>query len=423
MSTATTISGLAEDPCCSLNPTRPARAFSLSVTALVFALFLYAGDFKADPRLSWLGIDMTVLFAVVSAVLGAVKFARSGFRLPQGFLWIVSLFVILAIPVLWTQWSDYAINKVARLFTLTLLAATLAPLLFQTAKESQQAMDALALFGLVIAADAVHRIAQAGGFWEANARLTAAGTNTIGLGRDAGLVAIVLVHKTIQFGFSKCWPALLVLPAIVTVMVGSGSRGPILAMIFSLALYIFMFDRGQTWLRYRALLITLILALLFPLASLFAPEQSIKRIDRFLLGQYGHSELVRLEAYRLSLNHIPTDMQGVGWGGFERINNIATRGSNIIYPHNLILELFVEGGWAVGLAVVGAVVALALKLSRQSMRSDSSSIVKLLAALFLFTFFNSLVSGDINDCRVFFAFFGLGVCAHEEWLDSVSGET
>ena len=69
------------------------RTFGLAES--LFALFLYAGAFKADPRLSWLlPYDLTVVAAILACAAILAKWIRRRASIPTTVWWVVILFAM-----------------------------------------------------------------------------------------------------------------------------------------------------------------------------------------------------------------------------------------------------------------------------------------------------------------------------------------
>jgi len=97
---------------------------------------------------------------------------------------------------------------------------------------------------------------------------------------------------------------------------------------------------------------------------------------------------------------------GVGAGNFQVITNklSPTHLMPLEYPHNLILEVACEYGVQTLLLLL-LVFLYVFNLGYQKMlqyQKDKTSLYPLLFYLLLFLFLNSLVSGMLNDSRLFF---------------------
>ncbi|RNB87370.1 O-antigen ligase domain-containing protein [Brevibacillus fluminis] len=381
--------------------------------AIAFALFLFAGNLKADPRLAWLPIDFTLLFAFLTAVFVIREWIRDEGRFPRELFWVLLLFFSFAIPIFWTEFTPYAVEKVSRLFTLTLLVAVAPMFLFRTDGELRRLFNVLTILGLLMGIDSIITLFTNGRL-EINPNLstgiTAFGSNTIALGRSAGLafiwIAVLALEKRL-----KLLPSLGLLGILVVVLLGSGSRGPLLTAVASLILLGLLFywkKQAYGW-RFTGVLVILILVGAYSVT--IAPETASQRIEAFLQGNFTHSEQMRMLAYARSWDMIVQTPLGIGWGGFvEHIN--LWFGATKQYPHNIFLETLLEGGWLVGLCLIIIPLLALFRIYRRA----TSMEARVLFALLFFFLTNAMVSGDINDNKEFFAFMALSLVYRERTL-------
>ena len=372
------------------------RRFSTRPRFLALAAFLYAGDLKADPRLGWIPVDLTLL---TGAVLGGVLVLRllHGARLVslRG-LGLVGLWFLSFVPgVFQAAASDYTFQKVATLFTFTLLAA-LAPFLLVAAEDDVvKLMNALAYFCLAITLGAL----LGGGFGDpATQRLQAFGAGTISLGRAAGLLFLYAASLlALEAVFIPLTLGALALAGIAAL--SAGSRGPIVAALAVLGV---LFTLGRRPLAMAPLRLGLAAGLVGTLlaASLsLAPQGSLRRMESFFHGQEGASEAYRAQALGASWRLLKQSPLGLGWGGFVTQVD-PEKGVGRQYPHNLLAEVTLESGWLCGLATTLVLAAAAaVAWSRSGGPGGSLAFAGL-----LFCGVNAMVSGDVNDNRPLFMF-------------------
>lgn len=92
---------------------------------MAFALLFFAGDVKGSQELAGLPFDLTAgVFFVTVGLASLSFFARNG-RIHTQVIWLLVLFLTIAAALVWTEFTPYAIDKVVRLFTLSLVAALL----------------------------------------------------------------------------------------------------------------------------------------------------------------------------------------------------------------------------------------------------------------------------------------------------------
>jgi hypothetical protein len=370
---------------------------------LALGAFLVAGDLKGGAVLSRSPVDLTLLAGTVLALVLARSWMRGARLASLPGAALEGVWYLTFLPgVLGAASTGYALQKVATIYTFSLLA-TLAPLvLVQRDADLEGLLDAMALAALLLVLD---------GFLAAGSearRLASAGGGTIALGRAAGFL---LLYGALRWDGRAFWAGTGVAALGAVALLFSGSRGPMGGAALALAAPLLaarnwsLRARARAFLRLGAVLLALLLSL-----SL-APPDSIQRTVAFLRGDYGPSEQYRVLAARAAWEGLAEAPLGAGWGGFAREADLDS-GSARQYPHNLLLEVTFEAGWICGLAtlLVGAA-ALACAWGRSRLPRG-----RLLLAGLLFCGFNALVSGDVNDNRPLFALLSaaLGRWGHPE---------
>ena len=382
---------------------RPMEQFATRPRFLALAAFLFAGDLKADSRLAWFPVDLTLLTGAVLAGVIAVRWLRGARLRSAGGPALLGAWFLTFIPGLFQAVdSPYGLQKIATIFTFTLLSALAPLLLLEDDRDPVRVMNALAAFCLAITLGGL-----LGGGHEAQdaQRMQAFGAGTISLGRATGLLftyaAIVLAGDAPLPGVSF---GIMGLAGVVALY--SGSRGPILAALAVLAL---LFGAGRMRLGRSALRLAGA-AVLFPVlltASLsLAPKGSLARVAAFFHGQYGASETYRLNALHDSWQLVGEAPWGVGWGGFAtRVD--PERGVARQYPHNLLAEVTLESGWLCGAVTIAVLLAAtAAAWSRTQLPGG-----QVLFAGTVFYLINAMVSGDLNDNRPLFMFISSALTA------------
>jgi O-antigen ligase len=361
---------------------------------LALAAFLFAGDMKADPRFQVLPVDLTLLTGAILTLVILRRLPRWRLRsfLAPGLMAI--WFLTFLFGVVQAVETEYGSQKMASLYTFTLLAG-LAPLfLVESSEDFGRMLNAIALFCLVIVLGAASGLA--GG--QHLMRLEAFGAGTISLGRASGLL---FAYAALQILRGCPLPALpfALLAGAGVIALFSGSRGPIVAAVASLGGLLVLGRQalGKPALR-LALAAVLFLGVLGFSASL-APEGSLRRVENFAQGNYGTSERYRLTSLQISLDYLREDPDGLGWGAFAtHVNPLNGMGRQ--YPHNLLAEVTLESGWICGAwTLLMLVAASAAAWSRTASHGGRVVFTGL-----LFYLINAMVSGDVNDNRPLFLF-------------------
>lgn len=385
----------------------------LGVKELVLALFLTAGQFKSDPRVEWLPIDLTLLIALATAAFVVWVFLKGQLRLPRS-LFILLGFYLLFLPALfWTDWNSYAIEKTVRFFTLTLLA-TVAPLfLIRSRNELFRFLNALGLLGAIMTIDALLTLITQGEVVAARLttnQLTAFGATSIGFGRVIGTsllwAAVLGVERRLNYLF-----ALGVIGALAIVLLGSGSRGPLFGTLTAFVLMLVLHKRGGASRMARVLMIAVVGGIVVRLSLPLIPANSLLRIETFLEGTLGSSELSRLHAFTLAWPSIQENPLGIGLGGFAT-HNLWIH-STRQYPHNILLETLLEGGWLAGMYLIFLVLLALRRVHALVLHKAWAPEAMGLFAILCFFLMNVMVSGDLNDNKALFALIGIGIILKE----------
>ncbi|QQE75511.1 O-antigen ligase family protein [Brevibacillus composti] len=196
------------------------------------------------------------------------------------------------------------------------------------------------------------------------------------------------------------------LAVFLLLLVGSGSRGPLLSLlaVAVLAGPLFYMKKAKQMMSFYLGLLVLGTVMAFSLSWL--PPEATARIHSFLEGDLGESELSRLKAYQRSWETIGAHPLGIGWGGFAREINLWP-GEARQYPHNIWLEIALEGGWLAAIGFFALVAACFVRLWRRLHSFEARALF----ALFLYVNLNAMVSGDINDNKLLFALGGMALAA------------
>ena len=382
----------------------------------VLAAFLNAGSLKADPRLAWMPGDLTFVFAITLAIIIGVSLYRDEHHTAGSqILWALCFLGLVLPGVMLAPVHSYAAEKSLYLTTLTLLAFLAGMEAGQRSNGLKRLSVWLVLFGLLITSDALVKVLTSGGTLQ---RVSGFGGTTITLGAAAGLV--ILVEGTQFLHWPKSIPrqifGLVLVILATSALLFSGSKGPLISVLVSVLVTLLVSGRKEALARFLTLGGVTALGLAFSWSLM--PAGSLDRLSLFFAGDFGDSETTRWLALEKALPLLGTHPLGIGWGGF--MGQIPQWGQEARqYVHNLFLELFLEGGWVTGVGFM----ALAIR-SWFSMRENTHQDERLLwIGLMLFISFNALVSGDVNDNRMFFVFLGYGLShyAPQPWTESPSG--
>lgn len=382
------------------------RPALLDLKSLLFAAFLIASRLKFGGRFETLPVDPTALFALATCGMAVRELIQRGFRLPRPSLWIGPLWVLLAIPALWTDMTTgYAADKVLRLFTLTLVAGLAPFFLYRTRKDLLPLLNALALLGLFGGLQGMLVLLTG----EAGHRLTAFGSGTISLARGMGMATVWIAILVIERYLIPPVLALGLLFPLAVGLLGAGSRGPLLGAIAAVILLGFLFYRRDRRQRRRVAILLITLCGVAAYGLSHAPDESAARLQSFAHGNVDHSAQLRIGFFHETWAAIQATPLGSGWGSFARevLHETGEGGSESTedWPHNIVLEVMLESGWLAGAYLI---LLLLVALSR-AYTSASGPERRALFAFLVFLVVNALVSYDVNDNKLLFTFVALAL--------------
>ncbi|WLR52984.1 O-antigen ligase family protein [Bacillus tianshenii] len=387
---------------------------SLFSFEMTFILYLFAGRFKADPRFSWIPVDLTALFFGLSVLIGIWIVAKRGGVLDKKPVILVFMYALLLLYVLfsyiWSPSDAYAGEKMGYLFTLTLWALAGPTLIIsQERKRMIRFFSLLFAFALWMAIESTIAFMQASGSF-----ITVLGGNYLGIGRVLGLASIVLFAYALFF--AKGWKAkvigYLLFFYFMFLMLNIGARGPLLAVVGSI-----LFPLLLSWkpsigdIRIKKHFVPIIIIILFAVmygSYLFSTNQLPSTVSRlqviFQSEDMGSSAGARMHYY---------EKAGELWGenvvfghGVGSWPVLTTGMDERAYPHNIILELGVELG-LIGVVLFVVMVGYALRQIKTYRTLQNNAWALLLLMLLINLLINAMISGDLNDNRYLLAFLGL----------------
>lgn len=379
-----------------------------------FALFVFAGYYKASDLLRFVPLDLTLLFWALSA--GFCLLALWQLRhLPGTTLAMAAIFLLMALGLHWpADLSAYPVQKELRLYSLTALSAFAPFLLLRGEEERRIFLFAAVLLGLAMAALAALELAMNG----TSLRLSVFNTNPILLGRASGFAFLVLCLLLWQRRIPG-WLFLALGGMAGLALLASGSRGPLVAVLGTLAVALPLSAHiGCNPLRSRSTVLVSIAGLAAATVYLFWMSTSIStRFLRLLTGEWGDTEVSRWALWRQTADLIAVSPLGVGWGHLNTWIQVYNDNILLRHPHNIVLEIAAEAGWAAALVFSLLVIWTLIAAFRRAvgkgaaapngLPSDGLLVFAALGYWFGCAFF----SGDVNDNRPFWAMLGMALAA------------
>jgi O-antigen ligase len=382
---------------------------------LLFVLFLFAGLYKADPRLEWVPVDLTALFFVLSIISGLVIVARKGLVFNRKAFILLLLYIAFAgfvlLSYLWTPGKIYSTQKMLYIWTLVLWSLTAPALIISVDPARFKRLGIIYLIlSIIVLIEAITQYLVAGGGF-----IRVFGSNYLAMGRVIGLAFLVVVAYFIFWTQSKSekFFALAIAGLYLWLMLIGGGRGPFLAAIlsalipFAFALHVSLGRQTIKLRRYAVPMLIIVIVAILLFSYFVNTGQMTQTYSRLLVltqTGMGDSAGARLQHYGNAIEywkHAP--VLGYGIGSWPVINGgVDMRG----YPHNIILEILVELG-ILGVFIFMLFIFYAFSMLAPLKSVGDHPIRILLIMLTVYMLFNSMVSGDISDNRLLFVCIGL----------------
>ncbi len=375
---------------------------------VVFALFLFSGVYKASPRLAWVPVDLTAILAVVSLLLAVGLLVGGRIEPRVGPLVLVGLFgcflAYALLTVLWTPSELYVREKTFRLASVTTFSLLGCALVVAQNRVRLHRFLAVSLaLALVTAAATIYPVALYGPI-----PVRPFGTTYLTPGRMIGLGAVVVAWYLLFVSPSLARSALA---ASSLCVLGAGlalldGRGPLAATVLTIGLLgIAAFPLASLHRRPTRLGPGL-LAGVGGVAVAVLYADSLRVAEKFretVSDEPDPATTGRLENWAFALETWLSGrtLTGHGLASWGPLNDEVVR-----WPHNVVLELLVELG-VVGLLLFGLPVLLGLALAVSGYRETREPGCVVVLALFVYTFLNAQVTGDLNENRFLFAAIGL----------------
>lgn len=385
-----------------------------NLVEVVFLFFLYISHYKADPRLGTAPVDLTLaalLFSVVTVFFAIIRGQVRASREAWLTVAFISLFIVwCTTSMLWAPAAGaYASTKLLSAWALPWCVAVPALLSASSPQRQKRLLWGMALLGSAMGLDALLYQPSA-----ASKFVGTAGASYLAVGRVVGLAACIVLATAIATAHRReipTWLGMLWVGALLLGMVIFGARGPLVALVVAATMLLAWGTvvRANGHVLISPIVVLTVMGAVIAVAvitSLWLAGWQMTTLDRlslFFQENKGGSVNTRLGYLRTALSAI---IESPIWGhGFAAWPWLHHFGVDRSYPHNIFLEVWVETG-AVGLILL--IFALATGIGRLGSlalaRRDPVRLVCWLA--FLYTWINTLFSGDVNDNRMAFVFLG-----------------
>ncbi|MFC4989687.1 O-antigen ligase family protein [Saliphagus infecundisoli] len=386
-----------------LSPLRHLLSFEV-----VFALFLFAGVYKASPHLDWTPYDLTATFAALVSLVAVILVltGRVDFRIESLLLAsLLAVFVTYALFSLrWTPGNGYATEKAFRLASVTTLSFLGCAFVVSKARIRLRRFLATTLaLALVTAAAALYLL-----YLHGPVRIEPFNTVYLTTGRMIGF-GVVIVGTYLLFSSTSIWRSFvgvsLFVPLLVALSVLDG-RGPFAAAIITVGLLVPL-ALVVTPLRYWPIRLVPVIGAIGSIgALLYYFRDTLRLVEKFesiFAGNTAPSYTNRVDYITAGIDVwlSGNTVVGHGLGSWPAVS-----GQRAHWPHNIVIELLVELG-LVGTVLFFLLILVGLYFTLEGYLTTLEPEYVAVFAILCYTFLNALVTGNFNDNRFLFAAIGL----------------
>ena len=373
---------------------------------LFFSCALLAIGRVYDERLEIaeinLGIFLSVIY-LVSVIFMLFSIKKTILSKSKVLFYSFYLLALLMTPILWLVFdvTDYGFEKAINFWLIVIPISVVIA-------EKYERKDVLNTFYILLAVTCLLALLSFFGqsiTERADGRMTALGGGPIVFARWMGFGIITLLFLPVKIKYIYKYSLIFI---FFILALATGSRGPILGLFLTGFVYVFL-NFNRVIVRISLGVFLLISVLVFSgVEKQIAKLGNSKRVFMNISKKGGSKQSTSTRnnlaiGSFLLLQNYPL---GVGAGNWQLITNklSPTHLMPLEYPHNLVLEVACEYGIQTVLLLL-LLFLYVFHLSYHKMikyKNDKTSFYPLLFYLFLFFFFNSLVSGMLNDSRLLF---------------------
>lgn len=380
----------------------------------IFAAFLLSSVFKSALD-EIIPIDVTVIFMALSIFIAIKRFSKT-MDVPKAIIAPFLIYSILGIIIIisntYSRSEIYAMDKTIRYLFLTGWSFIGVFILIKTNKSLLKFLKAICVISIATSFYVIYNFRQATDYVSGYTRVGVDGDNVLGLARIVGMACIIIF--ILQFykkdKIKKKIIPILCLFLLLTTLVLTGSRMPLLSLIISILALLtlsFRFKKREIRLKRGALVAFSFLPILpiglIPLYNSGAITTVIDRLLSLFSTTGDQSSLERVDQYNTALNMFKENpFMGEGIGSFSLAYGTLDQRS---YPHNIFLELLSELGIWGFIAFLALLILSLVTIVKVFNKATSEQLCIIILTIFMFL--NANTSGDINDNRILFAFIAL----------------
>lgn len=299
------------------------------LSILSYGIFLLSGSLETLPILDRLPVTYISLLLPAFFVFIHIFKYRTYPKLWIFFLTLVSVLGFLLVINLTLNNFDQL--KLIRLLTISIVCIIPPFYLFRSKYDVHYFFNVLLVISFIISLVSLFNFNSV----LSDGRLNINESNPIWLARTISIGIVWLLVLVVNKRIKPIYFAFLFLPMTISLVL-TGSKAPLLAIIISLLVLTII---KLTKIKLSNLKISVFFfALIFLIPTIFFSWNILPENTKLRLSFFRFEDSARENLYNLSLNIMSDNFWGIGLGNFSEY-------SMFTYPHNLILESFVEIGW------------------------------------------------------------------------------
>jgi len=364
------------------------------------ALFVFAGIFKAHPALTLpFNLDLTAIMGLLALSLTflEISIAKKEIRFifTKVDLFLVGFALLVTICLIHSRDRVYGMEKTAKLVFLGILASYYFPRIILNLSDTNKLVRNI--FLTITISVGIAAVLTLSGFGTDSYRSFAG--SPLGWGYSLG-IAILATLTLVEITTNKIWRITLsiFIPILLTAMIMTRERGPLIALIVIASLILFW--KGRFSVRSKIWFVISV-SVVFSLLLIIMPREFWHRYELLFAQNKGSSIIDRVKAYGLAIQlFVDHPLIGSGTGSFHYFHGY------FHYPHNIFLEIGAENG-ILGLVLFGGfLLYLVMSYRRISRNPNIGKINKKLCygcfLIFLFQLIGLQFSGDITSRKLLF---------------------
>ena len=351
-----------------------------------------------DERLEFFGINLSIILSITFLVFSIpLLFSIKNIVIysTKRFFYYFLLILIILPPILFLYF-DYEDLGLIKYFNFIFIVVPLVIIVLETFKYNDVRIFFKILLGFIFLLSLIGFFA---GDVTATGRISALGGGPIVFARwmNIGLIILFFIK---QSSINK--KSILLMLFFLVLSLAAGSRGPIFSLAITFAVYFFL-NFQKVFL--RVLFFSFLIASIAFFSGINTSILGIGKTER-LVTKDNRSKNARMVFASRSFDLMSHYPLGVGLGNWQVYAN-KIKPTHLLkhqYPHNLVLEIFVELGIISGILFLILLLKILFYNYKKMYlnKNNEHSFYPLLFYLQFYLIINSFFSGSLNDSRLLF---------------------